>query len=82
MQYISNALGVPKLLLPVAHLVKKAWDSSANAKKRKKHHATLGHRTSPLTSSCVSERKKELTPMMKGVGVLRTSRSFPGRMGT
>lgn len=34
------------------------------------------------TSSCVSERKKEFTPIMKGVGLLRTSRSFPGRMGT
>lgn len=34
------------------------------------------------TSSCVSERKKEFTPIMKGVGLLRTSKSFPGRMGT
>ncbi len=35
-----------------------------------------------LTSSWVSERKCELTPMMKGVGVLSTSNSFPGKMGT
>lgn len=35
-----------------------------------------------LTSSWVSAWKAALTPMMKGVGVLRTSRSCAGRMGT
>lgn len=35
-----------------------------------------------LTSSWVSAWKAALTPMMKGVGVLRTSRSWAGRMGT
>lgn len=33
------------------------------------------HADSPLTSSWVSDWKTELTPMMKGVGVLRTSSS-------
>lgn len=35
-----------------------------------------------LTSSWVSAWKVALTPMMKGVGVLSTSRSCAGRMGT
>lgn len=35
-----------------------------------------------LTSSWVSAWKAALTPMMKGVGVLRTSRSCAGKMGT
>lgn len=41
-----------------------------------------GRKKTHLTSSWVSERKCELTPMMKGVGVLSTSSSFPGKMGT
>lgn len=41
-----------------------------------------GEKKTHLTSSWVSERKCELTPMMKGVGVLSTSSSFPGKMGT
>ena len=35
-----------------------------------------------LTSSWASAWKAALTPMMKGVGVLSTSRSCAGRMGT
>lgn len=38
--------------------------------------------THTLTSSWVSAWKAALTPMMKGVGVLRTSSSCAGRMGT
>ena len=41
-----------------------------------------GRGTQPLTSSCVSDWKMEWTPIMKGVGVLRTSRSCAGKMGT
>lgn len=41
-----------------------------------------GRSGTTLTRSCVSAWKAALTPMMKGVGVLRTSRSCAGRMGT